>query len=275
MSVEITVLLENTKPAQSDYEVEHGLSLLVKTEQSEFIFDCGQTGIAWNNAALMGIDLSKIQFVILSHSHYDHAAGFPSLLKYVSIDKLYTGINFWRKKFSYNADSEEYKYSGCGFNEEELSNWNINQVVCKDLIKLDDDTWLISNFVKKYEFETIPSKFVCGEDKRPDDFSDEIVLVIRESDGVAIITGCAHNGILNIVTTIQQRFNLPVYSVIGGIHLKGLNEERIIKTIDELKKIGVKRFALCHCSGEEVHKYLLSNEIMDYKISTGSIIKFE
>ena len=77
MSVEITVLLENTKPAQSDYEVEHGLSLLVKTEQSEFIFDCGQTGIAWNNAALMGIDLSNIQFVILSHSHYDHAAGFP------------------------------------------------------------------------------------------------------------------------------------------------------------------------------------------------------
>lgn len=275
MSVEITVLLENTKPAQSDYEVEHGLSFLVKTEQSEFIFDCGQTGLAWKNAEKMKIDLSKIEFVVLSHSHYDHAAGFPQLLKYSSPKFLYTGKNFWNEKFSYNKESNEYRYRGCGFNQSDLKAWNIKQKICNDSILIDEETWLIGNFIKKYPFESISKKFVCGTDKQQDNFVDEICLVIRENYGVAVITGCAHNGILNIVSTVKKRLNYPINTVIGGIHLKCADSIRISNTLNELKNLGVKSLALCHCSGEEVHKYLLSNEIMDYKVSTGSIIKFE
>ena len=275
MSINLTVLLENTKQDQSPFEVEHGLSIYVRTNHSTFLFDCGHTGIAFSNAILMNIDLSKVEFIVLSHSHYDHAGGFPAFLQYSTPKTLFTGRNFWREKFSFSADNNEHKYRGCGFTEKDLSNWNIRQVVCKDIIKLDEEAWLIGNIIRKYDFETIPKKFVCGEDKSPDDFSDEIVLVLRENDGVAIVTGCAHNGILNIVTTVSQRLNLPIYSVIGGIHLKGTPSERIDKTLKELKNLGVRNLALCHCSGEEVHKHIDDFTFKDSRISTGSRINIE
>ncbi len=275
MSSEITILLENTKLEQSKFKIEHGLSLYVKTSRSTFIFDCGQTAIFCSNAALMNVDLLKVQFVVLSHSHYDHAAGFPKLLQFVTPSMLYIGNNFWREKFSYDSDNNNYKYRGCGFTAFDLERWNIKQNICNDLIKLDDDAWLIGNINKKYSFETIPKKFVCGKDKRQDDFSDEIVLVLREGHGVAVVTGCAHNGILNIVAIVQQRLNLPVKSVIGGIHLSGVNIERIDKTLNELKKFGVNRLALCHCSGDEVQKRIKNYDFKNYKISTGSIINLE
>ena len=275
MSSELTVLLENTKPKQSPFEVEHGLSIYVKTNYSTFLFDCGHTGFAFSNAALINVDLSKVEFVVLSHSHYDHAGGFPTLHQYVTPKTLFTGRNFWREKFSYNVDNNEYKYRGCGFTETELLKWNIRQIVCEDVIKLDNDTWLIGNIIRKYDFETIPKKFVCGKDKCLDDFSDEIVLVLRESDGVTVVTGCAHNGIVNIVATVGQRLNLPIYSIIGGIHLKGASSERIDRTLSELKALSVQRLALCHCSGEEVHKFINQTDFVNSRISTGSRINIK
>ena len=273
MPNEITVLLENTKQESSDFEVEHGLSLFVKTAQSTFIFDCGQTGLAWKNAALMNVDLSEIQFVVLSHSHYDHAAGFPSLFEYVKPSILYTGSNFWREKFSYSPDDQEYKYRGCGFTSMDLSNWNVKQIICDDLLQLDDESWLIGNIVRKYDFETIPKKFVCGEDKKLDDFSDEIVLALREDDRIAVVTGCAHNGIVNIVTTVKQRLNLPIHSVIGGIHLKSADEDRIVNTIETLKTLGVRCFALGHCSGEKIYNYI-DDKCVNFRIPTGTKIDY-
>ena len=270
---DLTVLLENTKQEHSPFEIEHGLSICIRTNHSTFLFDCGHTGLFCSNAALMNIDLSKVEFVILSHSHYDHSGGFPTLLRHARPKTLFTGRNFWCEKFSFNADDNEYKYRGCGFNEVDLSNWNIQQVICEDVIKLDDEAWLIGNIIRSYDLETIPTKFVCGEDKSPDDFSDEIVLVLREDTGVAVVTGCAHNGILNIVTTVKQRLNLPIYSVIGGIHLKGDSPERIEKTLSELKNFGIRRLALCHCSGEEVHRHIDISAFTDCRISTGSHIK--
>ena len=259
---EITVLLENTKPEQSDFETEHGLSFYVETAQSKFIFDCGHTNLAWKNAKMLNVDLSAVNFVVLSHSHYDHAGGFPSLLKFVVPKIIYTGQNFWREKFS--IDEENFLYKGCGFTEKNLFDWKIQQKICNDILRLDNDSWLVGNILKRYEFETIPKKFVFGKNKIADDFSDEIILILREDDGVAIITGCAHRGILNIAATVKERLKLPIKSIIGGIHLKGAASERIDKTFSELKNFGVKKFFLCHCSGLEKHK-----------IMTGSKIKIE
>ena len=255
--IEITVLLENTKPLQSDFEIEHGLSFHVKTSQSNFIFDCGQTNLARNNARRLKINLSEINFVVLSHSHYDHSAGYRSLNPKPKI--IYTGKNFWREKFS--VDGEKFLYKGCGFTQKDLIDWNIEQKICDDILQLDNDSWLIGNILKRYDFETIPKKFVCGDEKIFDDFSDEIILVIREEEGLAIITGCAHRGILNIVSTVHEKLNLPIKRIIGGIHLIGESDERIEKTFNELKNFGVKNFSLCHCSG-----------IDKFKISTGSKI---
>jgi len=105
VSYKITVLVENSAPIGSGLETEHGLSFFVETPESHFIFDCGHTGVALRNAVRMSIDLSTVQFVVLSHSHYDHVGGFPSLLECVKPKEVYVGMDFWQEKFSWNKET--------------------------------------------------------------------------------------------------------------------------------------------------------------------------
>ena len=131
------------------------------------------------------------------------------------------------------------------------------------MIQLDDDSWLIGNFQRRFNFETIPTKFVRGADKVPDNFDDEICLVLREGGGVAVVVACSHVGILNIVSTVQKKLDLPINSVIGGVHLSGADSARIDKTLTTLENWGVKRFSLCHCSGDDIRT----------NFSTGSVLE--
>lgn len=234
----IKVLVED-KVCGGNLESEHGFSLYVETPAQKFIFDCGQSDLAWKNAAKLGVDLTQINFVILSHSHYDHAGGFPALLKFVKPKKIYTGKNFWLEKYS------NEKYRGAGFTFQDLARWKIEQKICNDILELDKDSWLIGNFDTRYKVE-IDKKFVRGENKLPDNFDDEICLVLREGDGVAVIVGCAHVGILNIVSTVQRRLDLPIKTVIGGIHSDDM------KIFARLEDFGVENFYLCHCTGENL-----------------------
>ena len=275
--ITLKILIENTKPAGSPLIAEHGLSFFVETEQSKFIFDCGHTGAAFDNAKIMGVDLREIKFAVLSHSHYDHAGGFPKLLNFAPIEKIFTGENFWEEKFSVKENSitnyalriTNCLYRGCGFDKNFLTARGIEQKICRDVLQLDENSWLVGNFKRRYDFETIPGKFVKGDKKIPDDFSDEIILVLRGCDGLSIVTACAHSGILNIVADVRERFSLPIYSVIGGLHLTGATQDRISKTIHELNRLGVKKILPCHCSGES-----FMNNFND-RISTGSVIELE
>lgn len=255
----MTVLIENSKPADSSLVAEHGLSFFVETARTKFIFDCGQSGAAFDNAKILGIDLHDIKFAVLSHNHYDHAGGFVRLMDFAPIRKIFTGENFWEEKFS----NETYRG---GLREEILSSRGIEQIICRDVIQLDENSWLVGNFKRRYDFETIPKKFLRGEKKIPDDFSDEIVLVLRGRGGLTIVTACAHVGVLNIVAGVRERLG-AVHTVIGGLHLSGASDERISRTLDELDVLGIKKILPCHCSGEN-----FISKCRD-KIFTGSIIE--
>ena len=242
----LTILLDdkNFNPA---LESEHGLSIFIEGKTSTFIFDCGHTGVAWKNAAALGVDLTKINFAVISHAHYDHAGGFPSLMNYVTPKILYTGNNFWLEKFS-RAD-DNFVYKGAGFTAEDLRRWHVEQQICRDIIQVDDEIFIVGNFERLTNFETIPKKFVRGEDKLPDTFDDEICLVLRGVEGLSVIVGCSHVGIVNIVSTVAKRFNEKIVRVIGGVHLLNVDNERIEKTFAALESFGVRDFKLCHCSG--------------------------
>ena len=231
-----------------ELESEHGLSFYVETPESRFLFDCGHTEAAWRNAQKIGVDLSVVQFVVLSHSHYDHAGGFPTLLKHVKQKVIYTGKNFWQEKFSYDKEKDEYTYKGCGFTREDLDSWEVEQFECDSSIRLDNYAALFTGFSRRYDFETIPEKFVRGQDKGPDTFDDEICLLLQEGRGWAMVVGCAHRGILNMVAEVKERTGKDVVRVVGGIHLVGAEDERISRTFKELKAMGVQHFNLCHCS---------------------------
>ena len=241
----LRILIENTAP--DGLVAEHGLSLLVTTAATEFVFDCGHTGAAFDNAKSLGVDMSAVKLAAISHAHYDHAGGFPKLLNVAPIETLVTGENFWTEKFS--RDGDGFKYRGSGFDEKFLAAHNIEQKVCRDVMQIDSDAWLIGNFARRFDFETIPTKFVKGAAKVPDDFSDEIALVLRDGDGLAVVTACAHVGVCNIAADVADRFSRSVRTVIGGLHLTGATDERINRMLSTLKTLGVERILPCHCSG--------------------------
>ena len=274
MTSSIKVLVEDTGSEHLALGTEHGLSLYVETPKSAFVFDCGATGLAWRNAALMHADLAKVQFAVISHSHYDHAGGFPALREFAAPKKLYIGKGFWNEKFGYAVEGSKYTYLGAGFGQDDpcMSGISVHEV--DKTVRLDDYAWLMGQFPRNEVMETIPERFVCGEDKHRDDFEDEICLVLREGEGVAVITGCSHPGILNIVTEVHRCLGLPVTSVVGGTHLKEANAERIDKTLEVLRSMGLKRMALCHCSGTEVRDRLAEDSAAGCLLSTGDLLEF-
>jgi 7,8-dihydropterin-6-yl-methyl-4-(beta-D-ribofuranosyl)aminobenzene 5'-phosphate synthase len=75
----------------------------------------------------------------------------------------------------------------------------------------------------------------------------------------------SHQGILNITATVKKRTGLPVRRIIGGIHLNGEGQERMDRTLNELKRLGVRDFNLCHCSGVNVLG----------RVSAGTVIKLD
>ena len=277
MSCSLTVLVENTPSEHKALGVEHGLSLFVETPQIAFIFDCGATGLAWRNAAFLNIQrkLRRAKCVVISHAHYDHAGGFPSLLQHAKPESLYTGPGFWEEKFAWSSDGDKYTYLGAGFDKSDLDEWGIRHEVVEGVFKLDDFVWLVGNFQRRYDFETIPARFVRGAGKTPDDFGDEICLAIKEGDGVAVVTGCAHPGILNIVTSVHERLNLPVTSVVGGTHLKEADDARIERTLTALRDMGMRRMGLCHCSGGAVRERLKECGAAGCLLSTGDRLEFK
>ncbi|MGP1471581.1 MAG: MBL fold metallo-hydrolase [Schwartzia sp. (in: firmicutes)] len=275
MSISLKVLVEDTSSEHQALGKEHGLSLYVETPQSRFVFDCGASGLSWRNAPLMGVNLSRVEFAVISHAHYDHAGGFPSLLERVKLRRLYTGVGFWEEKFAAAPTGAKYTYLGAGFTAEDLQSWQVEQVVCEELLQLDDTAWLMGAFSREEPLETIPPRFVRGETKILDDFRDEICLVLREGDGVALITGCAHPGIINMVRTVQTRLKFPVRSVVGGTHLKDASDERIARTLTVLREWGVRRMALCHCSGDTVRDFLSADAVVGCSLSTGDFIELQ
>ena len=98
--------------------------------------------------------------------------------------------------------------------------------------------------------------------------------IIDEGDGVALVTGCAHPGILNMVRTVHERLKLPVRSVVGGTHLKEASAERIERTLAALRGMGLCRMGLCHCSGDAVRERLAVDDVAGCSLGTGDLIEF-
>ena len=250
--MKITTLMDNLPSENKALINEHGLSVLIERGGRRVLFDCGQGGNTWRNAHRLGIDVNHIDAVVLSHSHYDHAAGFRDLLEGgTSASLLYTGGHFFEPKFAF--DGLKYTDLSCGFDEEFLMKNGISHNVCAEVTELMPGAWLVGSFPRQHAFETIPERFVRQTENGMvrDDFGDEICLALDTPQGLVVQVGCSHPGILNMIETVHRRLDRPVYAVFGGTHLVEADEARVRQTVEELRGMGLKVLGLSHCSGEK------------------------
>lgn len=136
---------------------------------------------------------------------------------------------------------------------------------------------MFKNFKRSNDFEQVNLKFFVktGQGYEQDLFQDEIALGIVTEQGLVLIVGCSHAGIINILEHIKKNINLPVAAVIGGTHLVEADEKRLEKTVEALKEYGVKTIAVSHCTGQTGME-LLKQEFSDGFVlnNTGNILEF-
>ena len=262
----LTTLIENHQDPAGDLTCEHGLSVLVEGEGFRMLMDTGQSGAFYDNAQKLGITLSDLDCLLLSHAHYDHIGGLLRLIREEGAPrKLYVGKHFFRKCYHRRPDGR-MRYIGPKFDHQMLLDLGVPiREVEEDTLPVAPGLTLYRDFDQVTGYEPLNPDFFyqeenpsCGPfgrcmdsmDYKPDRFEDETVLALDTDKGLFVIAACAHPGIVNILTAVSRRSGKPVCGFIGGTHLVDADEERVRKTTDSFRELGVDFVAASHCTGD-------------------------
>lgn len=254
--MKISVLIENSlAEGAAGVRPEYGLSLHIEHRGKSILLDTGSSGLFAQNAGAMGIDLKKVDFLVLSHAHFDHGGG---LARFLEVNDTAPVVLLSRAR--------EANY--------------LKLLFLKKYIGIDRD--LIGTHAGRFRFfdgelpiapgVTVMANTVRGEHRPsgnrlmfireggslvPDRFDHELILVMDDDGGPVVFTGCSHNGILNMLASVFARFpGAHIKAVIGGLHLmnpltKKIAErpETIAAIATKLKSLPVGRIYTGHCTG--------------------------
>jgi 7,8-dihydropterin-6-yl-methyl-4-(beta-D-ribofuranosyl)aminobenzene 5'-phosphate synthase len=219
----VTSLIENSRlETADDLTAEFGLSMLVEHGGTTVLFDMGSSAAFADNAARLAVDVSAVDAAVVSHHHFDHGGGLARFLE----------VNTRAKVYLREAPLADRRFRAF--------------VVLDRPIGLDLD--LVERHRDRIEFvsdtaEIAPGVFLLtaigSAHPRPrgnrrlfvrqdtgfasDPFDHELLMVVREDDGMAVFTGCSHSGVLNLIDAAIEAFpETPIKAVFGGFHLIGL-----------------------------------------------------
>ena len=257
MKLCVTTLSENTAGINEnsaglvDFLAEWGLSILVETDEVNILLDTGRSISAAYNADSLGINLSRIDKIVLSHGHFDHTGGLRQVLRKMSKKvEIIAHPDIWTAKYSRRAGKD--RYIGIPFQRQELESLGANFNLTTKPVKITDNIMTTGEIPMVTDYEEIDPELVVKEDTgwQPDKLLDDRALIINTEPGLVVILGCAHRGIINTLYSAQQLTGVKrVHTVLGGCHLISASPERIRSTIAALKELGVQKLGVSHCTG--------------------------
>lgn len=216
------------------------------------LVDTGLSSTAMHNAQLLGIDLSTIDKIVLSHGHYDHTGGLREVLRLKKEVEIIAHPDIWASKYTHRDKQKRERYIGIPFSREELESQGARFMLTKEPIRISEHTMTTGEIPMVSSYEQVEDNLFVKKDGllRQDPLSDDLALVIDTEFGLVVILGCAHRGLVNTLRHAQKLTGKnSVYAAIGGTHLIRASEERIEKTINDLKYIGIKKLGASHCTG--------------------------
>jgi 7,8-dihydropterin-6-yl-methyl-4-(beta-D-ribofuranosyl)aminobenzene 5'-phosphate synthase len=252
MELRITTLSENTAGG-GNLLAEYGLSVLVETDDINILLDTSSGISASHNADILGIDLSKIDKIILSHGHHDHTGGLRQILRKMRKEvEIIAHPDIWAAKYA-RRQGQKDRYIGMPFQRQELESLGANFTLTTKPIKITDNIMTTGEVPMVADFEEIePNRFFVKEETgwQPDELLDDQALIINTEQGLVVILGCAHRGIINTLYHAQQLTGVTqIHMVLGGCHLISASKERIRLTISALRELNVQKLGVSHCTG--------------------------
>lgn len=247
--MKIINLIENIQGKQ-EVLFEHGLSYYIETENHKLLVDCGQTASFMENAKILGVDLEKVDTVILSHGHYDHSGG---ILPFAEINR---DAPIYMQKTAvlpyYHKTDDEERYIGIDPAVKDLLQVKL---VAGDY-QIDGELKLFSDVKGRMLWPkgNLELKKKTDGGFVQDTFDHEQYLVITEGNKHVLFSGCAHNGILNILAHYHELYGFYPDAVVSGFHMKkkeytAEDDALIRETAEQLKKMPTQ-FYTGHCTGE-------------------------
>ena len=244
--IRLTTLVENTALG-GRLRAEHGFSVFVETESGSLLFDTGQTDAFIHNAKILNRDLSRVEKVVLSHGHYDHAGGLSYLSK-LTKPVVYAHPEIFRERYVQSEDRLQYiGMEKQAFYEENGITFEFLEH-SKEIVKGAYTTGVEAMVT---DFEEVTKTFVykSNGEYRQDDIIDDLSLVLHAKRGLFIVFGCAHRGIINIIRQAEEEFGRNVYGFVGGTHLGPAGDIQKRRTFEELKKKNLSIIGPSHCTG--------------------------
>ena len=286
--MKLTFITENSS-VDHRIKAEYGMSVYIEDGDIRMLFDVGEYGQIRENSRLLGIDLTKVNVIAFSHNHVDHCGGMLKIYDLIDADcRIYAHRGFSvRKWWDHRLDNEtdptyshDLEMVGPAFDPEFFFTHGLYhfRLIDDDLYKVSDNIFLIGNFPQARGMEAIfpGSKMqMPGGELVTDEFRDEQACVVKVREGIVVLTGCAHNGIVNILNTVKKHFpDEKIIGVYGGTHLVDYNIPRVNRTIDYFNESGIEYVGVCHCTGPALKDFVL-NAKNYVKVGAGYTIEIE
>lgn len=251
MSVRITILCDNSVGPISGTLGEHGFAALIEQSDGEpLLFDTGQGLTLLHNAARMNKALAAVNKVVLSHGHYDHSGGLLPLLQATGGKEVFAHDAIFSPRHRIKDNGESYAI-GIPFAKSVYEEAGAQFNLSRSFREITPNIMLTGEVPRVTAFEKGDQGLYCDcVGQVPDTTLDDQSLIIDTKKGLVLLLGCCHAGLVN---TLEHIANLlgrrTLYALIGGTHLGFCGQEQLDKSIAVLKKTGIRKLAVSHCTG--------------------------
>jgi len=249
--MQISILVDNNTIIDQYFYGEPAIAFLIEDGNTKILFDTGYSDIFLKNAEKLKLDLSSIDYLVLSHGHNDHTGGLPFFMQ-----KLESRASNQKPILLAHPQAINQKYfegENIGLNAD-LS--QLKKVFSFNLTEqpyhINPNLTFLGHIPTYFEFESRCAIGEClqedGQNKQ-DLLYDDSALVYKAKNGLVIITGCSHSGICNIIKYAQEICSeQKIVDVIGGFHLLNASTDRIANTINFFAHNTPTNIHACHCT---------------------------
>ncbi len=255
--IRVVTLMENS--AKGDLCASHGLSFYIETPKHKILFDMGPDEGFLRNAEALGVDLAAVDLAILSHGHYDHSGGLAAFLAVNDTAKVYVRENAFENYVALEAEGERY----IGVDPALRDDRRI--VFTGESLRIDEELLLFADVPRDFDTAGASGRLFrrTAEGLTLDSFTHEQDLLITAEGKAVLVAGCAHRGIVNIVSGAKKHLGRAPDATFGGFHLFQLREgdpasDAVIDLTAKALLPGDTVYHTGHCTGEYAFERLKS-----------------
>ena len=263
--MKLRILCDNNTYIDQYYLGEPAFSCYIEAEDARVLLDVGYSDVFLRNAEKMGIDLSALTHVVLSHGHNDHTGGLTPFIE----EKVAPAAKLIAHEDCFVGKYYGEEYIGAPYDVEQILYLADCQLTAEP-VAITENLWYLGEIPRKLDFEP---RTVIGKRERmgaweEDDLLDDTALAYRTEKGLFIITGCAHSGICNIIEQAKAVCGDDrIIGVLGGFHLFE-DDARAAATADYFARHNIPNLYPCHCVSLKV-KYRFMETLNIHEVGVG------